>query len=59
MAHWKKKSNKLTKPIHELAEIFAAQLIAGYNIANAEQIAKLVLEKIIANRKSLERKYGK
>lgn len=54
-----KRSNKLDKPLSEIAQSFANRLIASYSIKSAEQIAKLVLEKIIANRKSLERRYGK
>ena len=59
MAHWKKKDNKLDKPIHEIAGVFAARFIGQYGIKAAEVIARLVLEKIIASRRSLERKYGK
>lgn len=54
-----KRSNKLPKPIPEIAQSFADRFIAGYGITNAEQVAKLVWEKIVASRKSLERKYGK
>lgn len=55
----RKRSNKLDKPIHEIAGVFAARFIATYGIKAAEVIARLALEKIIANRKSLERHYGK
>jgi len=55
----KQRNNKLDKPIPEIAQSFTDRFIASYGIANAEQIAKLVWEKIVASRKSLERKYGK
>jgi len=55
----RKRSNKLDKPIHEIAEVFAARFIAQYGIKAAEQIAKLAYEKVVASRKSLERRYGK
>jgi len=55
----RKTSNKLDKPIHEIAEVFAARFIATYGIKPAEQIAKLAYEKVVASRKSLERRYGK
>jgi len=51
-------SNKLDKPLPEIAQSFADRFIASYGIADAEQVAKLVYEKIVASRKSLERKYG-
>ena len=54
----RKRSNKLTKPVHELAEIFAVKFIGGYGIKDAERLAKLVYEKVVASRKSLERRYG-
>lgn len=54
----RKRSNKLDKPIHEIAEVFAARFIAAYGIISAEKIAKLVYEKVVASRKSLERRYG-
>lgn len=54
-----KRSNKLDKPIPELAQSFANRFIAGYGIKDAERVAKLVYEKVVASRKSLERKYGK
>ena len=53
----KRRSNKLDKPLPEIAQSFAVRFIAGYGIADAEQIAKLVYEKVMASRKSLERKY--
>lgn len=52
-------SNKLDKPIPDIAQSFADRFIASYGIKNAEQISKLVYEKIVANRKGLERRYGK
>jgi len=55
----RKRSNKLDKPIPELAQLFADRFIAAYGIADAQRIAKLVYEKVVASRKSLERKYGK
>jgi len=55
----KKLNNKLDKPLSEIAQSFADRFIAGYGIADAERVAKLVWEKIIANKKSLERRYGK
>lgn len=54
-----KKNPKLERPIPDIAHVLANQLIAGYGIADAERIAKLVWEKIVASRKGLERKYGK
>jgi len=54
-----KRSNKLDKPLPEIAQSFADRFIAGYGIADAERIAKLVYEKVVASRKSLERRYGK
>ena len=58
VAHWKDESNKLDKPTHKIAEVFAARFIATYGIKAAEQIAKLAYEKVVASRKSLERRYG-
>lgn len=55
----KKLSNKLDKPIPEIARSFATRFIAGYGIKDGEQVAKLVYEMIVASRKSLERKYNK
>lgn len=54
-----KKNPKLDRPLPEIAQSFATRFIAGYGIADAERIAKLVWEKVVASRKSLERKYGK
>lgn len=54
-----KRSNKLDRPLPEIAQLFTDRFISGYGIADAEQIAKLVWEKVVASRKSLERKYGK
>ena len=54
-----KRSNKLEKPLPKIAQSFADRFIAGYGIANAERIALLVFEKVVASRKSLERRYGK
>jgi len=54
-----KPSNKLDKPLPEIAQSFADRFIASYGITDAEWVAKLVWEKVIASRKSLERKYGK
>ena len=54
----RKCNDKLTKPVHELAEIFAVKFIGGYGIKDAERLAKLVYEKVVASRKGLERKYG-
>ena len=53
-----KTSNKLDKPLPEVAQSFADRFISGYGIADAERIAKLVYEKVVASRKSLERRYG-
>lgn len=53
-----KRSNKLDKSLPEIAQSFADRFIAGYGIKNAEQVAKLVWEKVVASRKSLERRYG-
>jgi len=55
----RKRSNKLEKPLPEIAQTFADRFIAGYGIKDAERIAKLCYEKVVASRKSLERKYGK
>jgi len=54
-----KRNNKLDKPVHEIAQLFAVRFISSYGIKAAEQIAKLVYEKVVASRKGLERKYGK
>ncbi len=54
-----KRSNKLDKPLPEIAQSFADRFISGYGIVDAECIALLVWEKIIASRKGLERRYGK
>lgn len=55
----RKRSNKLDKPVHEIAQSFAVRFIGTYGIEAAEQISKLVYEKVVASRKSLERRYGK
>ena len=55
----KRRSNKLDRPIHEIAHSFAVRFIGGYGIKDAERIAKLVYEKVVASRRGLERKYGK
>lgn len=52
------RSNKLDKPLPEIAQSFADRFIAGYGIKDAERVAKLVWEKVVASRKSLDRKYG-
>lgn len=54
-----KSSNKLDKPIPELAKIHADNLICRYGIDHAELIVKLAYQKIIASKRALERKYGK
>ena len=54
-----KYSNKLDRPLPEIAQSFADKFISSYGITDAEQVAKLVWEKVVASRKSLERKYGK
>lgn len=59
MTRTRKRSNKLDRPIHELAQLFADRFIAAYGIKDAEQVAKLCYEKVVASRKGLERKYGK
>ena len=59
MKRTRKRSNKLDKPLPEIAQNFANRFISGYGIADAERIAKLVWEKVVASRKSLERRYGK
>ncbi len=53
-----KRNNKLEKPLPEIAQSFADRFIASYGIADAERIALLVYEKVVASRKSLQRKYG-
>ena len=55
----RKRSNKLDKPLPDIAQIFADRFISGYGIKDAERVAKLVYEKVVASRKGLERKYGK
>ena len=55
----RKRSNKLNKPLPDIAQSFADRFIAGYGIKDAERVAKLVYEKVVASRKSLERRYGK
>ncbi len=54
-----KRSNKLDRPLPDIAQLFADRFIAGYGIKDAERIAKLCYEKVVASRKGLERKYGK
>ena len=58
MTRTRKRSNKLDRPIHEIAHTFAVRFISSYGIADAERIAKLVYEKVVASRKGLEHKYG-
>jgi len=53
-----KKNIKLDKPLPIIAQNFATRFIAGYGIKDGERVAKLVYEKIVAQRKGLERKYG-
>ena len=53
-----KKNPKLDKPLPEIAQSFADRFISGYGIADAERVAKLAYEKVVASRKGLERKYG-
>lgn len=52
------KQHKLEKPVWKYAESYCNTFIASFGIVRAEIIAKLTLEKIRANKKSLERKYG-
>ncbi len=59
MTRTRKRSNKLDRPIHEIAQLFADRFIASYSIADAERVALLVYEKVVASRKGLERRYGK
>jgi len=59
MTRTRKRSNKLDRPLPEIAQVFADRFIAGYGIKDAERVAKLVYEKVVASRKGLERKYGK
>ena len=54
-----KRNNKLDRPLPEIAQIFADRFIASYGIKDAERIALLAYEKVVASRKGLERKYGK
>lgn len=54
-----KRNIKLDRPLPDIAQSFADRFIASYGIKDAERVAKLCYEKIIANRKSLERRYGK
>ena len=54
-----KDSSKLDKPLPEIAQSFADRFIASYGVKDAERVALLVYEKVVASRKSLERKYGK
>ncbi|MCK5611628.1 hypothetical protein KAR91_57690 [Candidatus Pacearchaeota archaeon] len=54
----RKKNPKLDKPLPEIAQSFADRFIAGYGITDAERIALLVYEKVVASHKGLERKYG-
>lgn len=58
MTRTRKRSNKLDRPLPEIAQLFADRFIAGYGIVDAERVAKLVWEKVVASRKSLERRYG-
>jgi len=59
MTRTRKRSNKLDRPIYEIAQLFADRFISSYGIKDAEQVAKLVYEKVVANRKGLEGRYGK
>lgn len=59
MTRTRKRSNKLDRPIHEIAQLFADRFISSYGIADAERVALLVYEKVVANRKGLEGRYGK
>jgi len=52
-------SNKLDRPLYEIAQLFANRFIGSYGIVDAERIAKLIWEKVVANRKGLEGRYGK
>lgn len=52
------KKHRLDKSLPKYAENHATMFIAGYGIDRAEIIAKLTLEKIRAQKKSLERRYG-
>lgn len=54
-----KRSNKLDRPIYEIAHSFADRFISSYGIIDAERVSKLVYEKVVASRKGLECKYGK
>lgn len=54
-----KKNPKLEKPLPEIAQSFADRFISSFGIKDAEQVAKLVYEKVVASRRSLDRKYGK
>jgi len=53
------KQHRLLYPLWKYAENHCNAFIAGYGIDRAEIIAKLTLEKIRAQKKSLERKYGR
>jgi len=55
----RKRSNKLEKPLPDIAQSFADRFIASYGVADGERIALLIYEKVVASRKSLERRYGK
>jgi len=53
-----KKNHKLDMTVPQIAESFANRFIGAYGIKDAEVVAKLTYEKIVASRRSLERKYG-
>ena len=53
-----KKNLKLEKPLPEIAQSFASRFIASFGITDAERIALLTYEKVVASRKGLERKYS-
>jgi len=57
MTRTRKQNNKLDKPIPDIAHRFSVIFISSYGIERAEVIAKLVLEKVRASKRSLERKY--
>jgi len=41
-----------------IVDYFAADFICGYHIDGAEKLARRILEKIVAKKEQLERKYG-
>lgn len=53
------KKKKYDRKVPDIAKLHSVTLIAKHGIEKAEIIAKLTLQKIKAQRKAAENKYGK